>query len=147
MTHGLQVAGTILLIASGGVAALGQGDAVPVGTRISGGMVWFPKGASLSEALMDTAGTCIHPVTGHPYFAEQLKEISRRAADGTPTKQTTQRATLYRDSEGRIRTEVNVPRPVHTVENSISNFIEIIDPVAGYRYFLDPLTKTATRSP
>ena len=50
---------------------------------------------------------------------------------------------LYRDSLGRIRNEYTIaPRPGQATPN-IS--IEIEDPVAGYRYRLDPQTRIARR--
>jgi hypothetical protein len=44
-----------------------------------------------------------------------------------------QTASLYRDAEGRTRADVHLTEPT---DPSLSDFTEIIDPVAGYRYVL-----------
>jgi hypothetical protein len=67
-------------------------------------------------------------------------------ADGTDKRQTFQKATLYRDLEGRTRTETTITLKRGTADPSLSSFVEIIDPVAGYRYMLDPQKETASRS-
>src|SRR5215831_303238 len=68
------------------------------------------------------------PVTGAPYSAQRVSEHVQVAADGTRFTQNSGRETIYRDSQGRVRTErsmigSNGPADVPTV-------IEIQDPVA-----------------
>jgi hypothetical protein len=86
-------------------------------------------------------------VTGLPYSAEQVSERVQTLADGTHIQQTSWKAMLYRDSEGRTRTERTIMPPPGAVSASGPSTIEITDPVAGYRYVLDPRQRTVRRSP
>jgi hypothetical protein len=52
---------------------------------------------------------------------------------------------MYRDGEGRFRRE-QMPAATGAFAG-VSQFISIIDPVANYRYILDPAQKTARRIP
>lgn len=86
--------------------------------------------------------------TGHPYSAQQQTEHVQTLADGTKITQPPQIVVYYRDSLGRTRTERHMqgvpglpspaPPPV---------FIDINDPVAGYRYNLEPNSHVAHRVP
>lgn len=86
-------------------------------------------------------------VTGLPYSAEQVSERVQTLADGTHIQQRSQKAMLYRDSAGRTRTERMIMPPPGAVMNSVPGFIEITDPVAGYRYMLDQQNHTSRRMP
>ena len=83
-------------------------------------------------------------VTGAPYSAQRVSEHVQVAADGTRFTQNNRQETVYRDSQGRVRTErsimmgPNAPVDVPTV-------IEIQDPVAGFSYTLDVQNKVAHR--
>jgi hypothetical protein len=70
-------------------------------------------------------------VKGAPYSGEEVNETSQVLADGTRIHREN-RATVYRDSEGRTRRE--------TPDN-----ITITDPVANVSYFLDPKTMTGSK--
>ena len=85
-------------------------------------------------------------IAGHPYSADQVTEHVQTLADGTHITQTMQTTKLYRDSAGRTRTEHTFTPPAGAVMASGPSFIQIADPVAGYRYTLDPHTQTARRS-
>jgi hypothetical protein len=84
------------------------------------------------------------PVTGAPYSAQRVSEHVQVAADGTRFTQNNRQETIYRDSQGRLRTErsmmmgPNAPADVPMV-------IEIQDPVAGFSYTLDAQNKVAHR--
>ena len=84
------------------------------------------------------------PVTGASYSAQRVIEHVQVAADGTRFTQNNRQETIYRDSQGRVRTErsimmgPNAPADVPTV-------IEIQDPVAGFSYTLDTQNKVAHR--
>lgn len=90
-------------------------------------------------------------ISGAPYSGTQSSESVQTLADGTQLKRPTlMAATIYRDSQGRLRTEQpafpflrqmavnpNVkPFPDFTI-------VEIQDPVAGYQYLLDSTNKVA----
>jgi hypothetical protein len=71
-------------------------------------------------------------VTGAPYSGEQVQERVETLTDGSRVTRPLGTAKIYRDSQGRARTER-------------SEAIEINDPVAAVRYTLDPRTKVAHR--
>jgi hypothetical protein len=70
-------------------------------------------------------------VKGAPYSGEEVSETNQVLADGTRIHREN-RATVYRDSEGRTRRE--------TPDN-----ITITDPVANVTYFLDPKSMTGSK--
>lgn len=81
------------------------------------------------------------PITGAPYSAEQVNEQMQTLADGTHINQKPRTTLLYRDSQGRTRTE----RPIGPPDAAVS-VVEIYDGVAGFRYVLDPEKKVAHRT-
>lgn len=82
-------------------------------------------------------------VTGAPYSAEQVFDQAQTLADGTHITQKTLVTKLFRDSQGRTRKE----RPIFRVMNStfVPMIVEIVDPVSGFRYILDPYNHIAHR--
>lgn len=86
-------------------------------------------------------------VTGAPYSAEQVTEHVQTLADGTHVTQPAQTTKLYRDSQGRTRTERTAPLPPGPLGKGVDApvFIEISDPVAGVRYTLETQNHTAHR--
>lgn len=99
----------------------------------------------LRLAGVNLYGTPVEPFAGHPYSADQTAERTQTLADGTHITEILQKTTLYRDSAGRVRSEHYFAAP-GADPPSVPTFIEIVDPVAGYRYSLDPNTHTAHRS-
>ena len=91
-------------------------------------------------------GISSQSVVGHPYSADQVTERVQTLADGTRIIQPTQTTKFYRDSAGRTRTEHTFTPPPGAVMASGPSFIQIVDPVAGYRYMLQPRNQTARRS-
>lgn len=78
-------------------------------------------------------------VMGQPYSASQVSEHTETLANGTNIHQKWETARLYRDSQGRTRTERFTyagALPVHTIEPG-RRIVRICDPVAGYVYVLD----------
>jgi hypothetical protein len=82
-------------------------------------------------------------VTSEPYSAEQVTERVQTLADGTHITQPGQKTVLYRDSQGRTRTEHTIPLPPGAVGASGPTHVDIFDPVAGVMYTLEPHNKTA----
>ncbi len=83
-------------------------------------------------------------VTGAPYSAQRVSEHVQIGADGTRFTSNSQQETVYRDSQGRIRTE----RSVRTGPNQVAGgpvVVEIQDPVANVGYVLDSQNKVAHR--
>src|SRR5882757_5645781 len=92
------------------------------------------------------------PVTtatlGLPYTADEtIERIS--LASGSPVVQNTSHRKVFRDVEGRLRIETNLPSlsPHATqVATQSAVLVEISDYVAGYQYTLEPSKMVAHRS-
>src|SRR5580658_8345695 len=69
--------------------------------------------------------------TGKPYSATAVTHTVQVLADGSQIE-TTRSQVLYRDDQGRTRTEINDGK-----------VIRIVDPVAGLSYAIDTAAKTA----
>lgn len=94
---------------------------------------------AIAAAAQDKAGVYLFSspvmgktVKGAPYSADEITESLQVLSDGTRISHQSQ-TTVYRDSEGRVRRE----GPGKVV---------IFDPVAGFSYTLDPVSKTAMKS-
>ncbi len=77
-------------------------------------------------------------VTGAPFSAVEVRQFQEQLADGNTISQTSQ-TTLYRDSQGRTRTEATVTPPAASGKQPYT-MITITDPVAGLEYRLDSST-------
>jgi hypothetical protein len=89
-------------------------------------------------------------VTGQPFSAQEETETVQTLADGTHITNGTQKVMHYRDSLGRTRTErtlVQLPGFLAASAPAPPVFIEVADPVGGYRYSFDSSSHTAHRSP
>ena len=75
-----------------------------------------------------------------PYSAQRIVERVQTLADGTRITRTPQKFNEYRDSAGRTRTE---QLSASDTEAERITSINITDPVAGFRYVLDPEARTA----
>ena len=86
------------------------------------------------------------PFTGAPYSAQRVTESVQIGSDGTRFTTNFQQETVYRDSQGRTRTERPMmpgPRNRNAFDSPI--LVEISDPVAGIGYTLDTQHKVAHR--
>lgn len=111
------------------VAAFGQ-DTVHTMSMSTGAISWSAVGGIGGPV-----------VTGAPYSAEEINETVQTLSDGTHIthKSTTK---MYRDSEGRTRTERSMAAPgANAAEGPV--IIEISDPVAHVHYMLNTTNKTA----
>jgi hypothetical protein len=81
-------------------------------------------------------------VTGAPYSAEQLTEHVQTLADGNRILNNTA-TKVYRDSQGRTRTETTLPAFAGGPTPPV--MVTIADPVAGATYILNSATKTAQK--
>lgn len=84
-------------------------------------------------------------VTGAPFSATETLTEQEALANGNSISNKWQ-SNIYRDSQGRTRTEETVTPPA-TSGKSAYTIVTIFDPVAGYRYVLDSSTMTARQSP
>src|SRR5581483_2483321 len=81
-------------------------------------------------------------ITGAPMTAVIETTHDTTLADGNTIHRQSQ-STVYRDSQGRVRREVSFEFMTPTTGGTKGTMIIIMDPVAGTRYILNPLNKTA----
>jgi hypothetical protein len=92
------------------------------------------------------AGAPGRVVKNAPYSADMITESTQTLADGNHIRQNTT-SRVYRDSEGRTRTEQSLKGLGALAGNSnLPKVIFINDPVAGTNYALNSSDKTATKS-
>ena len=89
-------------------------------------------------------GARFNRVTDAPFSGEQITERVQTLADGTHITQTTGTTMMYRDSAGRTRAE-HMFTMQGVASGSGPKFVEILDPVAGYRYTFNEQNHTAQR--
>jgi hypothetical protein len=100
--------------------------------------------ARVSGSVTLPADRLLEPaVVGAAYSGEQIQEQVQTLSDGTHITQMHMNIKVYRDSQGRTRTE----RPLMMLPNAEGSplLVEIADPVAGVRYTLDTQNKIAHR--
>jgi hypothetical protein len=83
-------------------------------------------------------------VTGAPYSAVEVIQRQQALANGNMIS-TKEQSNVYRDAQGRIRTEETVTRRSPAGETPHA-MVTIFDPVGGSRYTLDSSTMTAHQS-
>jgi len=93
-------------------------------------------------------GAQMEPVVkGLPYSGEGITTVKLTMFDGTKMERTVT-AKLYRDSAGRLRREqAVVGLEALDPNNDFRAIVNIVDPVAGVFYTLNPGTRTADRLP
>jgi hypothetical protein len=82
-------------------------------------------------------------VTGAPYSGEEVNENIQVLTDGTRITHKNMGRKVWRDGNGRTRTERPLGMGAH--QASMPVIVEITDPVAGYKYTLDTQNKVAHR--
>jgi len=85
-------------------------------------------------------------VTGAPMTAVIQTTHDSTLADGNTIHRDNQ-STVYRDSQGRVRREVAFEFMTPSTGATKGTMVIIMDPVAGYRYILNPQNKTAHQMP
>jgi hypothetical protein len=101
--------------------------------------------AALELGLRGVGPASRTPVTGAPYSAVQTLQRQRTLADGNQIT-TKAQSNVYRDGQGRIRTEETITPNASSGKAPI-NIVTIFDPVAGYLYVLNSATMIARQSP
>jgi len=122
------------------VTVLAQGPPPGRGTGRMG-----PGGPGGMAMGMGRGGAMARPVTGAPYSAVEVTETTQMLPNGNTISRTNQ-STVYRDSQGRVRTETTItPRgPAgQTSGQTARTMVSIHDPVAGVNIELDPQAKVA----
>jgi hypothetical protein len=100
-----------------------------------------PPQMFLRTETMDAA-----PVKGAPFCATVTVEHTQQFADGNRIH-TADNSTLCRDSQGRTRRESSLNLLGAAAQMPTAKIVTITDPIAGYRYMLDPEHKIAHRMP
>jgi len=104
-------------------------------------------GAAGPRFLGAEAGMPRRVIKGAPFSGDLVTESTQTLADGNRIRQSST-AHLVRDSEGRTRREVSLAGlGALAAGGNAQQVIFINDPVAGANYGLDPLHKTANKSP
>lgn len=85
-------------------------------------------------------------VAGAPMTAVIESTHDTTLSDGNTIHRQNQ-TTVYRDSQGRVRREVNFELATPSTGATRGTMIIIMDPVAGTRYVLNPRNKTAHQMP
>lgn len=85
----------------------------------------------------------MRPVTRAPYSADQTTEQLQTLADGTHITRGRRTVHLYRDSQGRTRTER--PLAMRQQTENWTPITEVRDPMVGFTYILDDQNKIAHR--
>jgi len=92
-------------------------------------------------------------VTGSPYSAVETRQTTQILSDGTQINRS-ETSTVYRDSQGRVRTETTMARPARAGSSTSSNgaapetrtMVTIFDPVEGSTTRLDTQRLTADKT-
>jgi hypothetical protein len=85
-------------------------------------------------------------VTGAPYSAVEVSNTQQPLAGGNGI-QVQRQSNVYRDSQGRVRTEIAAGQPLPGGGKSLNALIVIRDPVAGVTRRVDPQNKVVTEVP
>jgi hypothetical protein len=83
------------------------------------------------------------PVTGAPYSAVEVTTEQQALAGGNVIQRQTTR-NIYRDGQGRTRTEAQITHPGANGQPTTVTRVTISDPVAGYIHEVDPQNKVVT---
>jgi hypothetical protein len=85
-------------------------------------------------------------VTGAPYSGVEVTVESQALAGGNVIQRQTTR-NIFRDGQGRMRTESDMTHPGATGAQTPQRRITISDPVAGYVHDVDPTNKVVNSHP
>jgi hypothetical protein len=135
------------LLLSAGTLAVAQSEAAPPPPPPDdGGMMLQMHGPGGGPFFREEIGEGHKIVTGAPMTAVIQTAHDNTLADGNTIHRDNQ-STVYRDSQGRVRREVSFEYVTTSTGATKGTMIIITDPVAGYRYVLNPQNKTAHQMP
>jgi hypothetical protein len=127
-----------VLVLALAVAAFGQTSISASGATSAGGTFNGAITANFSaQAFAPPA------VPGAPYSGEEVSEHVQTLADGTHITHTMPGQKIFRDSQGRTRTERAMMAGQQATDAPV--LVQINDPIAGYQYTLDPGSRVAHR--
>lgn len=128
--------------------AFGQSDQVSPPPPPPGepGMMLTMHGPGMGGFFHEEIGEGHKVVTGAPMTAVITTTRDQSLSDGNTIHNENQ-TTVYRDSQGRVRREVQFELVTPSTGAKKGTMIVIMDPVAGHRYMLNPQTKVAHEMP
>jgi hypothetical protein len=95
---------------------------------------------------MGPGGPPMRTIAGAPYSGVEMTTTQQVLAGGN-TIQNQHQTTVYRDSQGRVRTETVEHRPGANNTTTTTTHITITDPVAGVMRHIDNENRAVTESP
>ena len=138
-----------LMLIGTSVFAVAQGEAPPppppphdMNVMFGGGFVAGMGVVGMGHDGMEEGKV----VKGVPMSGEMVVTRDQTLADGN-TIHTQNQTMIYRDSEGRIRREIQFELNTPSTGAAKRTMIVIMDPVSGNRYMLNPENKTARQMP
>ena len=134
------------LLMSAGSLAVAQSEPAPLPPAPDGGMMLSMHGPGGGAFFHEEFGEGHRIVTGAPMTAVIQTTHDSTLSDGNTIHRDNQ-STVYRDSQGRVRREVAFEFTTPSTGANKGTMIIIMDPVAGYRYILNPRNKTAHQMP
>jgi hypothetical protein len=132
---------TVLLTLAFAAILLAQGPGGGFGPRGFEGPAGF---AGRGAGILGAGPGSRTPVTGAPYSATETLQRQQTLANGNQIA-TKEQSTVYRDSQGRIRTEQTIT-PSASSGKAPYTVVTIFDPVASTRSVLDSSTMIAHQS-
>jgi hypothetical protein len=129
---------TLCLVPILAAALLAQGPPGGRGREFGGGF------GGRGDGILSAGPGSRTPVTGAPYSATETVQRQQTLANGNQIS-TKGQSTVYRDSQGRIRTEEAIT-PSASSGRPARTMVTVFDPVGGNRYVLDSSTMTARQS-
>lgn len=105
-----------------------------------------PVGRNMTMAFRTESMQDVTPVKGSPFCATVTNDHTQMFADGNRIH-TTDDSLLCRDSQGRTRREAQLQLLGAVPQGTAPKIVTIEDPVAGVRYMLDTMSKTARKMP
>jgi hypothetical protein len=137
----------LLIVGLCGIAVAQSEPAPPPPPPGGPGMMMTMQGPGFGIGMFhEEIGEGHKVVTGAPMTAVIETTRDTTLSDGN-TIHTDNQSTVYRDSQGRVRREVPFELVTPTTGATKGTMIVIMDPVAGYRYMLNPQTKVAHQMP
>jgi hypothetical protein len=124
----------VLIALATAVGLLAQAPAGRAGRMGFGGQRFMGPGGAQST------------VAGAPYSGVEVTTTQQVLAGGN-TIQTQRQSTVYRDSQGRVRSETAAGRPARGGGGASNTFITIHDPVAGVMRRVDTQNRIVTEVP
>jgi hypothetical protein len=141
----MQIRKTLIGLAILAAGASAQGPGHGPGPGRGDHMGFGPPPGLGARFLGAEAGMPGRLVKNAPYAADIVTESTQTLADGNHIRQSTT-ARVYRDSEGRTRSEQSVNLNGLAANANMPQMVFINDPVAGLNYALNTKDRTAAKS-